>query len=254
MFEVFKNIDKDRVGTGIVLTIAISLMLLSNSFFVIWFLLGLTYLVAIYESAKIFKIDSNYLYIYALILWILYPFFEHPLELLTLFLALIASYHAYKNSFDYKIYLPFLYPTISFILFLELFKLGGSLALLWLIMIVAFCDMGAYFGGKRFGKRALSSSSPNKTQEGVLFGVLIGGVVGSFFGLFIIDSWFLALIISLCVSLISIFGDLFESSLKRASNLKDSGNILPGHGGVLDRLDGYLFGVVVLVIAIRMFG
>jgi phosphatidate cytidylyltransferase len=66
-------------------------------------------------------------------------------------------------------------------------------------------------------------------------------------------SFLLSLVVALLVSTSSIFGDLFESYLKRNANIKDSGNILPGHGGVLDRLDGYLFGAVVMVLLLGAF-
>ena len=65
--------------------------------------------------------------------------------------------------------------------------------------------------------------------------------------------FFLALLISVATSVASVFGDLFESLLKREAGLKDSGNLFPGHGGMLDRLDGHLFGVVVMVILLRGF-
>ena len=71
-----------------------------------------------------------------------------------------------------------------------------------------------------------------------------------FFGLPIVDLG-IAFIISLMVSVSSIFGDMFESSLKRAADVKDSGDILPGHGGILDRIDGYLFGGIVMLVLLR---
>ena len=61
-----------------------------------------------------------------------------------------------------------------------------------------------------------------------------------------------ALVLSFFVSFFSVFGDLFESYLKRKANLKDSGNLFPGHGGVLDRLDGYLFGVIILYVGMSL--
>ena len=66
-------------------------------------------------------------------------------------------------------------------------------------------------------------------------------------------SFFLAVVVSALTSAASVFGDLFESLLKREADVKDSGNLFPGHGGMLDRLDGYLFGVVIMVILLRGF-
>ena len=114
------------------------------------------------------------------------------------------------------------------------------ISLLWLLIAVAVTDIGAYFVGKSIGKTPFCPTSPKKTMEGVVGGVLIATVTATFVGTTIVDIE-KALLISLLASLASVFGDLFESSLKRQAGVKDSGTILPGHGGVLDRIDGYLF-------------
>lgn len=112
--------------------------------------------------------------------------------------------------------------------------------LLGIVVAVSIADSAAYFAGKRFGRRKLAPEiSPGKTWEGVygaIFGVTIYGVVlcysqGYSFWL-IISLWLLVVL--------SIIGDLIESLLKRKAGLKDSGALLPGHGGVLDRIDGLL--------------
>jgi phosphatidate cytidylyltransferase len=126
----------------------------------------------------------------------------------------------------------------------------GMSVLIWLVIVVALTDTGAYFVGKSIGKTPFSPTSPNKTLEGVLGGVLIGTIVGALYGTFFIPLW-LSLLIALISSVASVFGDLFESYLKREAGVKDSGNLFPGHGGMLDRLDGYLFGGVVMVILLR---
>jgi phosphatidate cytidylyltransferase len=87
-------------------------------------------------------------------------------------------------------------------------------------------------------------------MEGVAGGILVATLSGMFAGLSIVDLG-VAFIVSLVVSLSSIFGDLYESSLKRAADVKDSGDILPGHGGILDRIDGYLFGGIVMLVLLR---
>ena len=74
--------------------------------------------------------------------------------------------------------------------------------------------------------------------------------VGAFLGLFVVD-FLIALVISFLVAVSAVFGDLFESSLKRSAGVKDSGDLLPGHGGVLDRIDGYLFGAIVMLVLLR---
>jgi phosphatidate cytidylyltransferase len=114
-----------------------------------------------------------------------------------------------------------------------------------LIVLVAAADVGAYFSGRNFGKHKLAELvSPNKTWEGV-----IGGLAACFLIVIILFvpksflqdesiNWFLLIVLPLLVSSFSVIGDLFESMLKRVRGLKDSGNILPGHGGILDRIDG----------------
>ena len=137
------------------------------------------------------------------------------------------------------------------ILFLGLYKDFGIYSVVWLIIVVAFTDTFAYFSGKYLGKTKFSPTSPNKTWEGVAGGIIAGTIFGSVAGLYF-NGFLFALTLSFFVSFFSVFGDLFESYLKRGANLKDSGNIFPGHGGVLDRLDGYLFGVVILYIGMKL--
>ncbi|MBP5986883.1 MAG: phosphatidate cytidylyltransferase [Azonexus sp.] len=117
----------------------------------------------------------------------------------------------------------------------------GAGALLGIFAVVWMADIAAYFSGKAFGKHKLAPSiSPGKTREGAVgacVGVVIyGTVVRQMFGLELMPwgLWILALI---GVTAVSIVGDLYESLLKRKAGIKDSSNILPGHGGVLDRID-----------------
>ena len=125
-------------------------------------------------------------------------------------------------------------------------------SLLWLLVVVAGTDVGAYFVGKSIGTTKFCETSPNKTLEGVAGGVIAAAILGVIFSPENIG-FFTALFISLVVAIASIFGDLFESYLKREANTKDSGNILPGHGGILDRTDGYLFGGVIMLVLLRLF-
>lgn len=112
------------------------------------------------------------------------------------------------------------------------------------ILVVAAADSGAYFTGKAIGKhKMLPRLSPNKTIEGLLGGLICAVVVAVIF-LFYMDLSFgqyvAMVLISALVAILSVVGDVFESMGKRIAGVKDSGNILPGHGGVLDRLDGYM--------------
>lgn len=127
---------------------------------------------------------------------------------------------------------------------------GGEM-LLYLLSLVWIADVGAYFSGRKYGKHKLAPSiSPGKTWEG-----LIGGLLANLVWIVVIyqlnSGWGLGftqfLLISLATSLISVVGDLFESILKREAGVKDSGRSLPGHGGILDRIDSVIAAAPVFV-------
>jgi phosphatidate cytidylyltransferase len=105
-------------------------------------------------------------------------------------------------------------------------------------MTVWIADTAAYFAGKRFGKRKLAPSiSPGKTWEGVM-GALVATTAFSFLLSYLTHQSYWFVLVFWGVMVLSIMGDLFESLIKRQAGVKDSGNLLPGHGGVLDRIDG----------------
>jgi phosphatidate cytidylyltransferase len=129
----------------------------------------------------------------------------------------------------------------------------GLELLLWALLVTWSTDIGAYFAGRRFGRRKLAPSiSPGKTVEGLYGGIAAAALIGG--------AWVLAnhlglalLVLAPIFALAAQGGDLFESGMKRRAGVKDSGAWLPGHGGVLDRLDG-LVPVAVLTAAAQLLG
>ena len=124
----------------------------------------------------------------------------------------------------------------------ELEGSGLALTLLACFLIVA-TDIGSYVIGRRLGRRPLSPISPGKTIEGALGGVGCAMAVGALGGSWIGWSWgwLIGAVLGAVVALFALVGDLTESMMKRDAGLKDSGDAIPGHGGVLDRIDSYLF-------------
>ncbi len=119
---------------------------------------------------------------------------------------------------------------------------GLALTLLACFLIVA-TDIGSYVIGRRLGHHPLSPISPGKTVEGAIGGILCALVVGSLGGMLLGWSvgWLIGGLLGAVVALFALVGDLTESMMKRDAGLKDSGDAIPGHGGVLDRIDSYLF-------------
>ncbi len=117
--------------------------------------------------------------------------------------------------------------------------------LMYVFLLVWCADSGAYFVGRKLGRRKMAPNvSPNKSMEGLAGGVVTGLLVVIGISVFMLKLTGIALIAFIALSvvtiLISVLGDLFESMLKRRANVKDSGTILPGHGGILDRIDSLL--------------
>lgn len=154
-------------------------------------------------------------------------------------------------------FLGVLYVLIPFIAYMGLGFVKGYFAYqipLGFLILLWSNDTGAYLSGRSFGKRKLFERiSPNKTWEGFLGGLILAVGVSlslqQYFGYLTKGQW---ICIALIISIFGTLGDLVESMLKRSLDVKDSGNILPGHGGLLDRFDGLLLSAPIVYIYITL--
>lgn len=130
----------------------------------------------------------------------------------------------------------------------------GGQWLLFVFVLVWAADVGAYFAGKAFGRHKLAPAvSPGKTWEGVGGGLLAVAAILALAAVWFQRPLVPMLVLGLAVAVVSIVGDLLESLLKRQAGLKDSGALLPGHGGALDRVDSLLAALPVFVAGLRVF-
>ena len=129
---------------------------------------------------------------------------------------------------------------------------SGLLITLAACLMVVASDIGSYMIGRRFGRHPLSPISPSKTIEGAIGGalcsVLVGALMASLMGWTL--AWLSGGLLGALVALFALVGDLTESMMKRDAGVKDSGDALPGHGGILDRIDSYLFTPAVVYYAL----
>ena len=137
-----------------------------------------------------------------------------------------------------------------------LFAASGPETLLWLVFVVWATDTGAYaFGRMVGGPRLAPRISPNKTWAGLLGGVCSAAAIGGLFPFFLgFSAWTVALWFAMGLACVAQGGDLLESYLKRRFGVKDSGWIIPGHGGVLDRMDGLIAAAPVVAVVVALWG
>ena len=161
---------------------------------------------------------------------------------LVYFFILIEIFLYFNN---YKI-LPLIYVIISFIFFIYIdFSKEIFLTFNLFILIVITFDIFSYIIGKTFGKNKLSKISPNKTYEGLLGGLIASFSISLLFTYIIYLYVDFKLIIFIIVIILTAFmGDIIESFFKRKNNLKNSSELIPGHGGVFDRFDSFLFSII----------
>ena len=199
---------------------------------------------------------SKFLWLYLMIITSIISYYE--------FSNLIKKIYKRKKN---KIYLFNIGSFIYLIMFIfSGYYYYGTVSLLFLILICILSDTGGYFIGKLIGGKKLTNISPNKTISGsigsfifslisiIIFAFILKDILKNNFVSFILyENIFLIIFICLYLSLICQLGDLFVSYFKRKAKVKDTGKLLPGHGGLLDRIDGFIFVLPFAFISERLF-
>lgn len=238
------NTTKIIWGLGIILAVVLIVSL--DKFFVNFIVFSVLFYLALDEARKLFSLENTSI-IPPMLAFFVGVLSEKALFCGVLALILVLGFLVYKKAENLNSALLYLYPTLPLLTLWQLYLKEGIFAVFWLIVIVASCDSGAYFAGKLIGKIPFSQTSPNKTLEGVIGGVIFALIVGSIVGSFVYDFW-LSFFCSLVAAVFAVIGDLLESYFKRVAGVKDSGDLIPGHGGILDRIDAMLIAVFAMVV------
>ncbi len=252
--EMINNMLLKRIISSII-GILIFILIVTWGHFPFFILISLITAVALREFNNMTEHDSLITLLISSMFFLIVSYLNlifglnFPIEYLFILVLLILFYDCYRNnnldniikSISGNLF-AIIYIVFGLIYFIYLrnidFKFG-----LWIALVATWLtDIGAYFVGKYYGKIKLAPRiSPNKTMEGALGGIIFSFifVVAFTFYLNVFSGiWF---IYAFLLPLIAILGDLFESAIKRATGVKDSGNVIPGHGGILDRFDSLLF-------------
>ena len=159
-----------------------------------------------------------------------------------LFLSLLINLYFYKIYNNYITFIFSNFILICFFLLLEILFMSDGLNLfLYVVLLISTMDVFAYIGGKLIGKiKIVPKISNGKTLEGTLIGLIFTITIASMIrDLVNLDIYF-SMLVGFFIGLLSFLGDILESFVKRSLGVKDSGNLIPGHGGLMDRLDGYI--------------
>lgn len=173
--------------------------------------------------------------------------------ILVLCIPILFYKNKYKVTDTFYLLSNVLFLGIGFNLLISVYNYGIKYFIL-LILITTLTDTFALFGGKLIGKHKFTSISPNKTIEGCIIGSLVSTFICTMYYINIIGATSNILSIVLVVLFLSIIGqcgDLFFSAIKREFNKKDFGNLIPGHGGILDRLDSIIFVLFAFILVIN---
>ena len=250
-----KNFRLRLLSTVLLSLIFVTLFILGNPVlpvFMIFIFLAVLYEFNIICNSKFVFVNLINVFVFPLLLLFFLLFeiniiniplkYNNNYYLIFILLALIT------NLFFYKIYkniINFIISNLLIISFFSLIKIllipNGLNIFLYLVLLVSVMDIFAYIGGNIFGVKKIAPTISNgKTIEGTLIGLFFS-IFASFLIKDLIDiNSLYAVILGFTVGLLSFFGDLLESFFKRRIGIKDSGKFIPGHGGFLDRFDGYI--------------
>jgi phosphatidate cytidylyltransferase len=263
---------KQRLVTAFILIPVIVWGVLSLSSQTLAWMMGIFVVLGAWEWAGLcgwhtFLARSLYALGVGLMLLMVYWFLRQPSMLHILLVACLWWLLAlllvlrYQQGHDLMPTSPLIKAMLGFLILLPawialviLHQRYGGQWLLFLLVLIWAADSGAYFAGKRWGQNKLADKiSPGKTREGVAGALLMGLVVSVGYAIFnAMPIMRLILFILLCLLTVkaSILGDLLESLLKRQAGVKDSGQLLPGHGGVLDRIDSLTSAAPIFVVGL----
>jgi phosphatidate cytidylyltransferase len=260
---------KDRIISAVILLLIFLASYLSKN---PTYFLSLVFIISVIlfnELAKILKLKSLVLYVY----WVLSlspiiffyflisletfilnepdPYLKNFLNTFSILITLISVifwffltpidivYKKISSNIKFQIFYGYFLVSPMVILTSIVFIQNKILLLVPFIMIWV-SDIGAYFIGKKFGKNKLAKNiSPGKTIEGALGGFACNIICASILAYFFAVSFYIMFFFAIIITALSIYGDIYQSFLKRQAKLKDSGSIIPGHGGLFDRLDSF---------------
>jgi phosphatidate cytidylyltransferase len=257
---------KERIlSAAILLFIFLASFLSKNPlyFLIIVFIVSV---ILLYELGKILKLKSLALIIYwilsltpiiffNLFIFLNINYFDHELTTFLINFSILISwfslffwfflvpidikYKKISSNIKFQIFYGYFLVTPMALVTLIVFTQNKLLILIPFIMIW-IADIGAYFIGKKFGRNKLAKIiSPGKTIEGAVGGFICNIIFAYILAYFFAVSFSIMFIFAIVITCLSIFGDIYQSFLKRQANLKDSGSIIPGHGGLFDRLDSF---------------
>ena len=254
-FMSVKNFRLRLFSTVLLSLIFVTLFILGNPVlpvFMIFIFIAVLYEFNIICSNKFIFINLINIFVFPLLL-LFFLLFEMnvisiPLKDNNNYYLIFILLALFTNIFFYKIYtniVNFIMSNLLIISFFSLIKLllipNGLNIFLYLVLLVSVMDIFAYIGGNILGKKKIAPTISNgKTIEGTLIGLFFSTLVSALIRDLIDINFLYALILGFTIGLFSFFGDLLESFFKRRIGIKDSGKFIPGHGGFLDRFDGYI--------------